>query len=145
MTFYPDPYKAAPNRAFWSRSVARNWNPADIADYQDPLIRQGEAVASAGSCFASNIVPYLERAGFCYVRTEQPHPSFTDLETEALGYANFSAAYGNIYTPRQLLHLLQRCLGLFQPAEDRWQSAGAVIDPFRPGLRYPARSTRKSG
>jgi hypothetical protein len=88
-------------------------------------------------------VPYLERAGFYYVRTEPQHPAFSDLDTEALGYANFSAAYGNIYTARQLLHLLQRCLGLFQPAEDRWQSAGAVIDPFRPGLRYPAGSNRE--
>jgi len=42
-----------------------------------------------------------------------------------------------------MLQLLQRCLGQFHPSEDRWQSPNGVIDPFRPGLRYPAASNRE--
>lgn len=92
---------------------------------------------SAGSCFAANLVPYLEANGFCYVRTE-PMTTRLGVEPEALSYGKFSAAYGNLYTPRQLLQLLQRALGQFHPVKDRWHSDGAVIDTFRPGLRYTA-------
>jgi hypothetical protein len=100
-------------------------------------------VVSAGSCFASNLVPWLERAGIEYVRTEKPHPMLAYLP-ENLGYRNFSAAYGNIYTVRHLRQLLERAIGKFQPHEDRWyDDSGHVIDPFRPGLRYPARSDKE--
>ena len=34
----------------------------------------------------------------------------------------------------------ERALGLFTPAEDRRYDRDRVIDPFRPGLRHPARS-----
>ncbi|MGH6949745.1 MAG: GSCFA domain-containing protein, partial [Vitreimonas sp.] len=54
-----------------------------------------------------------------------------------------SAAYGHIYTARQFLQLLLRGLGRFKPAEDRWRQDDAVIDPFRPGLRWPAWSDRE--
>src|SRR5579885_1298864 len=139
----PHPYKLAPKTAFWSRAVTTNWNPSELLQSDLCLIRRSDKVASAGSCFASNMVPYLENAGFTYLRTETVHPAFADLEPEALGYANFSAAYGNIYTPRQLLQLLKRCLNTFVPAEDRWPEGEYVIDPLRPGLRYRARSDRE--
>ncbi len=143
MALQPNPYRTAPSRSFWSRSVAGDWQPADLVAGEGPLIRKGDTVASAGSCFAANIVPYLQRAGFNYLRTEARNPAFAHVEPERLGYDNFSAAYGNIYTARQLLQLIQRCLGTFRPAEDRWQLSETIVDPFRPGLRYPAASHRE--
>jgi hypothetical protein len=137
------PYQNAPDRSFWSRSVSSGFDVRQLADHDGPLIRLGEPVASAGSCFASNLVPFLERAGFEYLRTERRHPAFSLIRPENLGYDNFSAAYGNIYTPRQLLQLLRRCLGSFRPAEDRWHTDAGVIDPFRPGLRYHALTDRE--
>lgn len=137
------PYSALPSRAFWSRSVAKDFTAADVSRRGEVLICQGEKVVSAGSCFASNLVPYLENAGFTYVRTEPVHPSFRHLAPENLGYAKFSAQYGNIYTVRQLLQLVRRATGAFKPVEDRWLAQDAVIDPFRPGLRYKARSQRE--
>lgn len=136
------PYRRQPDRAFWSRAVAAGFAAKDVAGGGDPLLRAGDRVVSAGSCFASEMIPWLERSGLTYVRTEQPHPSFTHLR-ENLGYRNFSAAYGNIYTARHLRQLLDRALGQFAPAEDRWYQEGHVIDPFRPGLRFPARSDRE--
>jgi hypothetical protein len=134
----PDhPYRNYPNRAYWSRSVAHDFDPAAVPTADVPLLRQDDRVASMGSCFASNLVPHIERAGFEYVRTEQPHPQLADLP-ERLGYRDFSAAYGNLYTVRQMLQLLQRSRGAFTPTEDRWHESGIVIDPFRPGLAYPA-------
>jgi hypothetical protein len=137
------PYRSAPARAFWARSVSGGFDASALIGAGPPLIRKDDRVVSAGSCFAANIVPALEQAGFTYVRTEAAHPAFSELAEERFGYARFSAAYGNIYTPRQLLQLLQRALGMFAPAEDRWVTEAAIIDPFRPGLRYGARSPRE--
>lgn len=131
------PYRDLPDRAFWGRAVARRFDAADVPTTDGPLLRRGDRVASMGSCFASNIVPHIEAAGYAYVRTETPHPQLAHLP-ENLGYRNFSAAYGNVYTVRQMLQLVRRSLGRFAPAEDRWHEPGAVIDPFRPGLAYPA-------
>jgi hypothetical protein len=133
------PYRTAPDRAFWSRSVAQNYAPSALAG-DAPILRRGDRVMSAGSCFAANIVPYLEQSGFAYVRTEQPHPLLR-VPPETLGYAKFSAAYGNIYTARQLVQLVDRAMGRWTPAETCWEDVdGTFIDPFRPGLRYRARS-----
>ena len=132
------PYRSAPRKAFWAKSVAENFDPEALVDSSEPLIRPEEMVMSAGSCFAANIVPYLEQAGFHYLRTERIHPALAATTGDNFSYAKFTAAYGNIYTARQLLQLLRRCLGSFAPEEDRWVTSDAVLDPFRPGLRYPA-------
>jgi hypothetical protein len=137
------PYKGAPQTSFWSRSVSSSFHPAALVASAGPLVRPTDKVASAGSCFASNLVPHLERRGFSYLRTEPRHPSFRGSAREHLGYDAFSAAYGNVYTARQLLQLLRRSLGQFTPAEDRWHTDAGVIDPYRPGLRYHARTDRE--
>ncbi|HRF07215.1 MAG TPA: GSCFA domain-containing protein [Xanthobacteraceae bacterium] len=111
-----------------------------VVQRDEPLIRSGDEVVSAGSCFASSLIPYLESAGLRYLRTEARHPDFGDLPGEKYGYDSYSAAYGNIYTPRQLLQLLRRSVGVVKPVEDCWIMDRAFIDPFRPGLRYAARS-----
>jgi hypothetical protein len=131
------PYRSQPPRAFWSRSVSADFVATDMTDYAEPLLRPGDRVVSAGSCFAANMIPWLEGSGLTYVKTEEPHPAFAHLP-ENLGYRNFSAAYGNVYTARHLRQLLERASGEFRPEEDRWHEGGRVVDPFRPGLRYPA-------
>jgi hypothetical protein len=138
-----DPYHLAPDRAFWARSVSGGFDPATILDPGPSLLRRSDRIVSAGSCFAANIVPSLERAGFTYLRTEATHPAFAKLLEERFGYSRYSAAYGNVYTARQLLQLLKRALGMFSPAEDRWVTPAGIVDPFRPGLRYCARSERE--
>jgi hypothetical protein len=89
------PYLNQPDRAFWSRAVTANFQPADLLNADDRLFQAGDRVTSAGSCFASNLIPYIEAAGLEYVRTESLPDAFTSMG-ENLGYANFSAAYGNI-------------------------------------------------
>jgi len=136
------PYKNQPDTSFWSRSVSSGFNSEEIMNGLPPLFRLQDKVVSAGSCFASNLVPYIEKAGLTYVRTEELPKIFSELG-ENLGYANFSAAYGNIYTSRQLMQLYLRSLGEFKPVEDRWHVDGFVIDPFRPGLKFPAESDQE--
>jgi GSCFA family len=138
------PYKTAPTKAFWSRAVARDWDPTDLVSTKKPLIGRADAVVSAGSCFAANIAPYLTKAGLKYLKTEDMrHPIFDRHLHENFGYDSYSAAYGNVYTARQLLQLLRRSMGTFTPSENRWPSNSNVIDPFRPGLRFLAQSDRE--
>jgi hypothetical protein len=135
------PYRHLASRSFWRTGVSQEFDASTLVAGA-PLIAAGEKVVSAGSCFAANIVPYLEASGISYVRTERVPEQFSHLaKDDNFSYAKFSASYGNIYTVRQALQLLQRCLGRFKPAEDRWRAAnGSIVDPFRPGLKYPAQS-----
>ena len=137
------PYKAMPDRRFWSRAVSKGFNAAQIATLPVPLLKAGQKVMSAGSCFAATLVPYLEKGGFQYLRTHIRHPDFQTAPPENYSYDTFSSAYGNVYTAKHLVQLTRRCLGKFSPQEDRWHVGEAVIDPFRPGLRYFARSDRE--
>ena len=127
------PYLHKPDRAFWSRAVTRDFDASDVLAPAAPLLRKDDRIISAGSCFAANIAPLIERAGFHYLRTE-----IMDEDGDRFGYSRYSAGYGNIYTPRQLLQLLLRATGAFKPIDDRWREEGQVIDLFRPGLPYPA-------
>jgi hypothetical protein len=137
------PYKSASDRAFWKRAFAPGWETSTLTD-GSALIRNGEKVASAGSCFAANMVPFLERAGFEYIRRDVAPNVFAALGPDNFNYSRFSAAYGNIYTARQATQMLRRALGRFKPIEDRWFAADdIVVDPFRPGLKYPATSDRE--
>ena len=135
------PYVKQPDKAFWSRSVSRNFSTEGLlrANEAEPLFHLNDKVVSAGSCFASNLIPWIEKEGLEYVRTEELPTQFQQMP-ENLGYRNFSAAYGNIYTARHLRQLYEQALGLRKPIEDRWHIDDLVIDPFRPGLAYPAES-----
>lgn len=137
------PYHKVPLTSVWSRSVATNFDPRALVQTSTRLVRPHERVASAGSCFAANLVPYLENHGLTYLRTESLPPALSRVPGEHSGYSAFSARYGHIYTVRQLLQLWKRSMGLLTPIEDRWHTADGVIDPFRPGLRYHARTDRE--
>jgi hypothetical protein len=136
-----NPYLAQSDNTFWSRSVSRNFNADSLWGdaTQSSLFQKDDLIISAGSCFASNLIPWIEKEGLEYFRTEELPSQFKDLP-ENLGYRNFSAAYGNIYTARHLRQLYEQALGVRVPVEDRWHIDGMVIDPFRPGLAYPAES-----
>ncbi|WP_275788736.1 GSCFA domain-containing protein [Pararhizobium gei] len=137
------PYKTFPAKQFWSRAVSQGFDATQAPNAEKPLLMSSDKIVTAGSCFAANLVPYLEKNGFEYLRTEYNHPIFREVPTENLSYAKFSAGYGNIYTARQMLQLLKRCLGEFTPVEDRWVTPDGIIDPFRPGLLYRARTERE--
>jgi hypothetical protein len=136
-----NPYQTQGDLAFWSRSVSRNFAAKALLGNQngESLFKLDDKVVSAGSCFASNLIPWIEKEGLEYLRTEELPPQFQKLP-ENLGYRNFSAAYGNIYTARHLRQLYEQALGLRKPIEDRWYVDDLIIDPYRPGLAYPAES-----
>ena len=109
----------------------QNWHSAVDAlggsgaiDPQGPVkfrLEPSARIASAGSCFAQRLAVRLRDLGLRYVVAEP-------------GGEPLSARYGNIYTSRQLVQLIERALGRFDPLERAWTSAGGFIDPFRPGI-----------
>jgi GSCFA family len=136
-----DPYKSAENRAFWSRSVARDFVPASTVDTTSVRLGRDDRFMSAGSCFASNVRRYLESWGYDYTVTEEVNPQWPE-SAETLYYEAFSARYGNVYTARQMVQLLERSLGTFHPSEECWETPdGEFIDPYRPGLSHRAWSS----
>jgi len=134
------PYRSIPSYSRWKQGVNEGVDSRElIAGLRFRGLRQDERVFSAGSCFASNVIPYLEKAGIAYVRTEQRPPALSPFQ-DGLGYEQFSARFGNIYTSRQFLQLLLRCTRQWAPHEDRWRTPAGLVDPLRPGLRYLATS-----
>lgn len=130
------PYSNLPDSSLWRRSV----DPSDVASL-DLIVDTGglhvsstDQVMTAGSCFAQHIARHLRDAGFGYMVTEPAHPIFETV-TQDCGYATYTARYGNVYTPRQLLQLLRRARGLMEVSESAWQrDDGAWVDPFRPQI-----------
>jgi hypothetical protein len=75
----------------------------------------------------------LRNSGYNYFIAEPGHPILPQKARDASNYGLFSCRYGNIYTARQLLQLMERAYGTFEPVEDVWFDAPDVVrDPFRP-------------
>lgn len=126
------PYVTLPDHCFWKQSISA----VPVAEV-DPIvqtrfkIQPKHRVATAGSCFAQHISKRLRNSGFNFFVTEKPDE--TDTESQARGFYDFSARYGNIYTSRQLLQLFDRAFGYYKPNEQSWsRHGGGYCDPFRP-------------
>lgn len=132
------PYLGLHDRQFW-RNEPGIADPAafdPVSDVPFQISRQ-DRVVTAGSCFAQHLARHLAEAGFCHHQTEPAHPLFDDALARRFGYGLFSARYGNLYTTRQLLQLLHRAYGLFEPVQSAWPRGPAprVVDPFRPQIQ----------
>ena len=131
------PYSDLPDTAYWRRAVGNVAREAIDPVLATPFqIGARTRVAAAGSCFAQHIGRYLKAAGCAYLVTENAHPVLTEAAGHALNYGLYTARTGNIYTARQLLQLIERAYGRFQPHEDVWDEGGGVLlDPFRPTIQ----------
>jgi hypothetical protein len=138
------PYKAQPAKAFWPRAVAsRHYLEVD-AWYTKKWPIADARVATAGSCFAQHIGRYLRNSGYHFVDVERPPAGLGKSHWLDFGYDMYSARYGNVYSPRQLLQLLQRALGEFRPEEPAWAHEDGFVDPFRPTIEpKPFRSAEE--
>ncbi len=129
------PYAGLPARQFWRSAVAER--PIAEVDPVSPRFRfePSTRIATAGSCFAQNISRALLRRDCGYLVSEPAQEGTDPTEAKSRNYGIYSARYGNLYTARQLLQLLQRATGRFVPAEPAWSRAdGRWADPFRPTI-----------
>ncbi len=134
MTTPRHPYSDQPDRAFWRRTVQQS-NPLEIGDwYRKKFSLAGRRVATAGSCFAQHLGREIRKQGYAYLDVE-PAPGFlpADLHLD-YGYGIYSARYGNIYTTRQWLQLIERAYGDRDPLDKAWPVDGGFVDPFRPNI-----------
>jgi hypothetical protein len=129
------PYKQLNQNKFW-KSVSSSTINLGLPKF---TISNSDKIMSAGSCFASNIISYLESEGLEYLRVEKRPRCLEDL-TDNFFYDTYSTRYGNIYNPKQLLQLIQRANGEIKPAEEFWKLDNKFIDPYRPGLKFKPES-----
>ena len=121
-TVDPFPYAGLPAERNWRSAVTavddrRTIDPQGTVKF---TLARSVKIASAGSCFAQRLAVRLQELGLNYVVAER-------------GGEPYSARYGDVYTSRQLVQLLERALGRFVPLERAWSAPGGYIDPFRPG------------
>jgi hypothetical protein len=91
-------------------------------------------IFTAGSCFAQHVGRTLTESGYHVIDTE-PLPPFVPAKVaQKHGYQLYSARYGNVYTMRQFLQLLQEAFGTFKPADSIWERNGTYYDALRPGM-----------
>ena len=130
------PYIGLPDTSYWRRSVAGHDGDLDPTVAAPFGIGPHDKIATAGSCFAQHIGRYLQAVDCAYLVTEPAHP-LLDAETAQLcNYGVYTARYGNVYSPRQLLQLFERAYGRFRPRESIWrEGAGVFLDPFRPNIQ----------
>lgn len=130
-----NPYAGLPDHHFWRRMMEQT-PPAEV----DPVLRarwnigRTDKVATAGSCFAQHISRTLSQQGYHHLVAEAG-ADLPPLERSARQFGVFSARYGNLYTARQLLQLLERAFGEYTPVDNAWQRPdGRWVDPFRPQI-----------
>lgn len=128
-----NPYAGLPEHHYWRQAVSRverhAFDPITSVKF---TVDTSTRIATAGSCFAQHISRELERIGLNYFVTESG-AEFPTSERTRRNYGLFSARYGNIYTARQLIQLLDEAIGNRQPTERPWtRPDGRFVDAFRP-------------
>jgi hypothetical protein len=136
-----NPYRNLQSISYWKTFINTNFDLGQLSAYKTNNNFRISRIASAGSCFAANIIPFIKKTNVEYV-IEEPTHSFLSKANTKYNYDSYSAKYGNIYTPRQLKQLLMRALGEFQPIDRFWQSSNGIIDAFRPGLTFNPKSIK---
>lgn len=129
------PYRDLDREAVWRTAVCelRDRDPSRL--YRPKWrIDKGFRIAIAGSCFAQYVGEHLRARGFTVLDLEPPPPDLPAEESRAFGYSTFSARYGVLYTPRQMLQLAQEALGERAPQREVWERRGRFFDALRPAV-----------
>lgn len=130
------PYFNLPPSNWWKHAVAnRSVDTINPHLHTTLKLDKKTRVGSAGSCFAQHISKALVERGFNYFVTENPPAHVPTAIAERYGYGVFSARYANIYTPLQLLQLIERAFEGRIPADQVWcDSDGRIYDLLRPRI-----------
>ncbi len=129
----PNPYSNLPRRNFWRTAVSEKsaFNLEGLYTKKFGIDREAR-IGAAGSCFAQHVSANMRKRGFNIVDTE-PAPGFLSAEeARDQGYGIYSARYGNIYTVRQMLQLLDDAMTGQVRDEDFLDKGGRFTDLLRP-------------
>ena len=130
-----NPYKSQPPKAFWNSAVSER-SLLDMAEMWDPKfnIKNRDAIATYGSCFAQHIGKALQARGYNWLRCEPSVKGMSAENQARYGYELFSSRTGNIYTSSQLYQWTEWALDPGKIPAEIWQENGRFFDPFRPRL-----------
>jgi hypothetical protein len=129
------PYEGLQDTAFWRSGVQQSDPEAMLGIYSKRFeIKATDRVVTAGSCFAQHIARQLRERGFTVLDAEPPPGGLSEEAAKSFGFKLYSARYGNIYTTRQLLQLVQESMGRFTPADAVWEKDGRFFDAMRPSV-----------
>lgn len=129
------PYSDLPPAAFWRRAVAEI--PADAPEaIAVPKFRlTGKTrIATAGSCFAQHMGKALRGAGLKVLDAEPAPRGISAALLQHYGYGLYSGRYGNIYTVRQLVQLLEEVRAQEPDPDLVWRRGDRFHDAMRPAL-----------
>lgn len=128
-----NPYQVASPHAFWRNAVS---NGLDLTGIFTPKFHLGQksVFGTAGSCFAQNIGRNLASSG-CTLYDAEPAPRhLTRHQGKRFGYGIYSARYGNVYTARQFVQLLEEAEGISEAKAVYWPFGKKWLDALRPSV-----------
>src|SRR5579863_1443749 len=129
------PYNNLPPTAFWRTGVSDQQFDSIAGLYSKKFaIDLSTRIATAGSCFAQHIGNRLRERGFPVIDKEPAPPGLDSDDARRFGYGIYSARYGNIYSARQFLQLIEEAIAGFKPADAVWQRDGRYFDAMRPSV-----------
>ncbi len=127
-----NPYANLPRQSFWKASMqSPGALDVDFDCGRKFTFSVTDSFVTAGSCFAQHFANRLTARGGNVLIAEQRHPMVP--ESCEHGYGLFSARYGNIYTVRQLLEMLEQAFRI-RPVHGEFskRSDGRWVDMLRP-------------
>lgn len=130
-----NPYENLPPSRYWKSGVA-NAHPLHVTDFYKKkfAIDASDKIATAGSCFAQHVARHMRAKGYQILDVEPPLAGTSEELAQKFGYRTYSARYGNIYTSRQLLQLMDDCQTRTVRDEDIWERGGRFFDALRPAV-----------
>ena len=130
-----NPYENLENSSYWRTGVADVHATRMEKIYSKKFaIGFDDKISAAGSCFAQHISRELRNNGYNTLDVE-PLPAWLEADVaKNYGYGIYSARYGNVYTSRQLLQLVQSSLSGNVDQRDVWEKGGRYYDAHRPSV-----------
>lgn len=137
------PYENLPPRAYWRSGVGQR-KSIQTSDLYIPRFKIGtkQRIVTAGSCFAQHVGRTLKTSGFNVLDAE-PGPRVRTEILNEFGFGLYSGRYGNIYTARQMLQLLQEAFEGRRPDAPVWEKNGKFYDAQRPSVEPHGLETRE--
>ncbi len=129
------PYEGLGERSYWRTGVVDR-HPLDAGDIyvKKFSLAPEDRISTAGSCFAQHIARRLRTHGYQVIDTEPAPPGLAASAANDFGFGLYSARYGNIYTVRQMLQLVQECTGSRTPKDAVWIKGDRYFDAMRPSV-----------
>lgn len=130
-----NPYSSLEDRALWRKGVA-DVHPTAYTDlYRKKFnVSPSMRIATAGSCFAQHIASSLRGLGYTVIDREPPPHRMSKEAAVRYGFMLYSGRYGNIYTVRQLLQLVEEAFGEVPREGLAWERNGRFYDALRPTI-----------